>query len=185
MSKRLSLTSFFFFQLCGSSKVKTPLGIHLDEKLDFNAHIEEKFSKANRGIGIIKKLQNKLPRNPQLTIYKSFIRSNLDNVDIVYDQPINDSFCKKPENIQYNAALVIAGATRETSREKFCKELGLESLKLRTKLRHLCTLYKIKKTAGLPRYLFRLIPNKVQPYRTRTMDNVTKYECRTEAFKSS
>ena len=64
---------------------------------------------------------------------------------MVYDQPINDSFCKKPENIQYNAALAIAGATRETSREKFCKELGLESLKLRTKLRHLCTLYKIKK----------------------------------------
>ena len=42
-----------------------------------------------------------------------------------------------------------------------------------------------KKTAGLPGYLFRLIPNKVQHYRTRTMDNVTIYECRTEAFKSS
>ena len=60
MSKRLSLISFFF-QLCGSSKVKTPLGFHLDEKLDFNAHIEEKFSIASRGIDIIKRLQNKLP----------------------------------------------------------------------------------------------------------------------------
>ena len=39
------------------------LGIHLDEKLDFNAHIKEKISKAYRGIGIIKKLQSKLPRN--------------------------------------------------------------------------------------------------------------------------
>ena len=35
------------------------LGIHIDEKLDFNAHTKEKISKANRGIGIIRKLQSK------------------------------------------------------------------------------------------------------------------------------
>ena len=39
------------------------LGIHLEEKLDFNAHLTEKISKDNKGIGIIKKLQSKLPRN--------------------------------------------------------------------------------------------------------------------------
>ena len=33
------------------------LGIHLDERLDFNAHTKEKISKANRGTGIIKELQ--------------------------------------------------------------------------------------------------------------------------------
>ena len=36
------------------------LGIHLDEKLDFNVLIKEKISKANRGIGLIKKQQSKL-----------------------------------------------------------------------------------------------------------------------------
>ena len=75
------------------------LGIHLDEKLDFNVHIKEKISKANRGIGIIKKLQNKLPRNVLLTIYKSFIRPHLDYGDIAYNQPTDDSFCKKLESI--------------------------------------------------------------------------------------
>ena len=34
-------------------------GIHLDEKLDFNAHIKENISEDNRGINIIKKLQRK------------------------------------------------------------------------------------------------------------------------------
>ena len=53
------------------------LGIHLDEKLDFNAHIKEKISKACRDIGIIKKLQSKLHRNALLTIYKSLIRPHL------------------------------------------------------------------------------------------------------------
>ena len=76
--------------------------------------------------------------------------------------------------IQYNATIAISGAIKGTSQVKLYTELGLESLKLRRKLRHLCTFYKIK-TTGLPIYLFRLIPNTVHSYQTRTMDNVTKY----------
>ena len=119
-----------------------------------------------------------------LTIYKSFIRPHLDYGDIVFDQPTNDSFCKKLENIQYNAALAITGAIKGTSQAKLYKEFGLESLKLRRKLKCLCTFYKIK-TTGLPSYLFSLIPNTVHSYQTRTMDNITKYQCRTEALKLS
>ena len=70
------------------------LGTHLGEKLDFNARIKDKISKAYRGIGIIKKLQSNLPRNVLLTIYKSFIRPHLDYGDIVCDQPTNDFFVK-------------------------------------------------------------------------------------------
>ena len=68
--------------------------------------------------------------------------------------------------------------------KKFSKELGLQLLKLKGKLRHLCTFLK-RTTTGLPSYLFRLIPNTVHPYQIRTMDTVTKYQCKTEAFKSS
>ena len=32
------------------------LGMHLDEKLNFNHHLEEKIAKANKGIGLIRKL---------------------------------------------------------------------------------------------------------------------------------
>ena len=41
------------------------------------------------------------------------------------------------------------------------------------------------KTTGLPSYLFRLITNTVHLYQIRTRDNVTKYQFRTEAFKST
>ena len=44
------------------------LGIHLDEKLNFIHHIKEKISKANKGIGVIKKLNNTLPRKALLTL---------------------------------------------------------------------------------------------------------------------
>ena len=85
------------------------LGLYLDEKLNFSHHIKEKISKAYRGNGVIKKLQNNLPRQSLLTIYKSFIRPHLDYGDVVCDQPHNETFCSKLESVQYNAAIAIMG----------------------------------------------------------------------------
>ena len=93
--------------------------------------------------------------------------------DIVYDQLTNDSYRNKLEGIQYNGAQAITGAIKETSQVKLYKELGLESLKLRRKLK-LCFLYKIK-TTSLPSYLCSLIPNTVHSNETEAMNNVTKY----------
>ena len=78
----------------------------LVEKLNFESHLKEKCLKSNKGI-VIKKLQNILARQALLTIYKSFVRSHLDDGDIIYDQPKNESFCQKLESYQYNAALAI------------------------------------------------------------------------------
>ena len=57
--------------------------------------MKEKYVRFNEGIGIIKKLQNKLPRQGLLTIYKSFVRPHLDYGDNIYDHPNNESFCQK------------------------------------------------------------------------------------------
>ena len=61
------------------------LGMYLDEKLNFGNHITEKIAKANKGIGVIKKLHDVLPRRALLTIYKCFIRPDLDYGDFIYD----------------------------------------------------------------------------------------------------
>ena len=63
-----------------------------------------------------------------LTIYKSFVRPNLDYADIIYDKPLNELLKSKIEMVQYNAALIIAGAFKGTSPDKIYQELGLESL---------------------------------------------------------
>ena len=79
----------------------------LDFKLNFQEHFEKMFNKVNETIGILRKLQNTLPRSSLLTIYKSFIRLHLDYGDIFYDQAYNAYFQQKVKNIQYNAALVL------------------------------------------------------------------------------
>ena len=92
------------------------LGLVLDEKLTFGYHLSEKISKANKGIGLIKRLYFHLPRKSLLSIYKSFIRPHLDYGDVIYDQPHNDTFCRMIESVQYNAALVITGTIKGSSR---------------------------------------------------------------------
>ena len=77
------------------SSCEKHLGIYLDEKLSFSNHINEKISRANKGIGILRKLYNDLLRNSLITIYKSFIRHHLDYGAIIFDKPENESFCKK------------------------------------------------------------------------------------------
>ena len=102
------------------------LGLNLDEKLNFNLHLKTILDKVTRGIGILRKLRFHIPRHSLITIYKSFIRSQLDYADVIYDQPSNQSFIEKIESSQYNAALAITGAIRGTSKEKLYKALDLE-----------------------------------------------------------
>ena len=89
----------------------------LDTRLDFNLHLKNVQNKVSKRIGLLRKLQNTLPRT-LLTIFKSFKRPHVDYGDIIYDQVSNTSFHLNIESIQYNAALTITGSVGGTSREK-------------------------------------------------------------------
>ena len=89
--------------------------MHLDEKLNFNHHINEKIAKASKGIILIHKLAHVLPRQSLITIYKSFIQPHVDYVDIIFDQPNKEGFYNFIERVQYHAALAITSAIKRTS----------------------------------------------------------------------
>ena len=76
-------------------------GLVLNSKLDFNEHISNNINNYNKIIGIMKKLSLFLLEKTLLTIYKSFVRPNLDYSDIIYDKLFNESLKTKIEIIQY------------------------------------------------------------------------------------
>ena len=80
----------------------------LNSQWNFNEHIDCKLTKCSKIIGLMKKSSQILSRKSLLTIYKSFVRPNLDYADIIYDKPPNGSF-RYVEMVQYNAALIITG----------------------------------------------------------------------------
>ena len=162
------------------------LGLFLDNKLDFNKHLDEKI-KCNKMIGMMKKLSPSVSSQSLLTIYKSFVRPILDYADIIYEKPHKDSFIEKNRTGQYNACLVITGAFEGTSREPLYQELGLESLKDRRWHRKLCFFYKIVKGLS-PKYLTSYLQLHNNPiYQTRsTAKNIVKQTAsRTVNFNNS
>ena len=177
------LFTFNAIRVAQSSHQKR-LGLHLYEKLNFSHHIKEILFKVNKEIDIIRKLRSILSRNALLTIYKAFIRPNIDYCDFINDQPPNESFCNNLDELQYNAALAITGAIKGTSKLKIYEELGLESLKFRSWMRRLCIFYKIK-TRGHPEYLYKLIHAKTSSCNTRNSDHIETYYCGTDIFKNS
>ena len=102
-SRKTSIQSHPVLTFDNSPVTKTThhkhMGLILDEKLSFKEHLKEKMSKAYKGIAALRKLQNIIPRNSLLTIYKSFRCPHLDYGDIIYHQPNKGSFCQKIESI--------------------------------------------------------------------------------------
>ena len=122
--------------------------------------------KVNKTVALLRRIQNILPRSALLTIYKRFVWTHLDYGDIIYDQVFNNSFHRKTQALQYNAALAITGAIKGTSREKNYQELVLESLQQRRWYRNLSLFFKVYKNQ-CPKYLFDIIPQLNCQYRTR------------------
>ena len=65
-----------------SNECQKHLGLTLDSKLSFNHHLDGKIKKANKGIGLINRLRKHVPRQSLLTLYKSYIRPQLDYGDM-------------------------------------------------------------------------------------------------------
>ena len=70
-----------------------------------NIHIREKLAKVDKGLGIIRWLNNNiLPRQSLITVYKSFVRSRLDYCEIIYDQPNSQIFCNLVEKVRLSCS---------------------------------------------------------------------------------
>ena len=143
------------------------LGIILDSKLSFSAHIKSAISKTRKGISLLKYLSNYLPRHTLNELYKLYVRPHLDYGDVIYHIPakvcdlsqniVLPNLMDKLESVQYSAALAVTGTWRGTSREKLYTDLGWESLSSRRWSRHLTLFYKFVNNLS-PEYTVDPIP---------------------------
>ena len=171
------------------------LGIILDSKLSFSAHIKAAISKARKGISLLKYLSKYLPRHTLSELYKLYVRPHLDYGDVIYHIPPKvcefsqnialSNLMEKVESVQYSAALAVSGTWRGTSREKLYAELGWESLSSRRWSRRLTLFYNIINNLT-PLYTKEPIPPLQQSnYSLRNRDVIGRIKARTEKFLSS
>ena len=104
------------------------LGLVLDPFLTFDEHIKAISSNVSKAIGLLQKLNNRLPCSSLTTIYKSFVKPNLDYGDEIFDKAYIHSFQQRLESCQYKASLTVLSAIKCSPPENFYQELGLKSL---------------------------------------------------------
>ena len=146
-----------------STKIQKHHGMILNSNLSYEHHIKSILNKVNKTIGLLHKFQLILPRHSLITIYKTFIRPDLDHRDVIYDSAFNESFHLRLGSIQYNTAIWITGAIKGTSLKKVFQELGLENVKSRRWFRKLYLFYKILHSKSSS-YLIKLIPENNNSY---------------------
>ena len=93
------------------------LGLFLDSKLSFSAHIKAAIGKSRKNIGLLKYLSKYLPRHTLNELYKLYVRPHLDYGDVIYHTPAEvcefsgnitlPNLMEKLESVQYSAARAV------------------------------------------------------------------------------
>ena len=92
------------------------LGMIIDSKLSYEGYLQSAFSKVNKAIGLLRKLQLTPSRKSLVTIYKPFILIKI--IVTVSGRASNELCYQSLESLQYSAAVAITGEITGSSSEK-------------------------------------------------------------------
>jgi hypothetical protein len=137
----------------------THLGVKLTTNLSWKAHIVNIFEKANKKLNMLKGLKYKISRDTLCKLYKSLIRPVMEYADVLWDS-CTESESDILEHVQYEAAKLVTGAMKGTSKHRLMREVGWESMSTRRKIHKLILYYKIVNNCS-PSYLSDLLPFQV------------------------
>ena len=146
------------------------LGITFQSSASWHTHIDIIYKKACSRLSVLRQVKHLLDRSSLIRIYYAFIRPILEYGDVIWGN-CSQHETELLENIQIEAARIITGLRRNSSRQKLYIELGLETLENRRNKHKLILFYKIL-NGMTPAYLYEL----VQPYLPRQ----TPYTLRNE-----
>ena len=140
------------------------LGVTIDFQLNFNTHISNICKKAARQLNVLKRIGHHLNKASKMTIYYSFILSNLSYC------PLTWHFCtehntKKIEKIQERALRFIFD-DNNTSYSNLLEKSGLPSLKIRRLRTMALETYKILNKSS-PQFLHDILSFKQNSYNFR------------------
>ena len=160
------------------------LGLYLCNNCSWHEHIEYIKAKAWQRINTTRRLKFDLDRKSLQIIYFSFIRPLLEY--IVWNN------CTQYESlgleqIQYEAARIVTGATRLVSINSLLTETGWETLSARRKNHMLVMFYKMRNNL-CPVYLSSLVPRTIGSsvsYNLRNAGDIQTVNTNTQLYYTS
>ena len=138
------------------------LGLHLNDRMNWDEHINHVINKASKKIGVIWKLSREIPRFAVENIYTTFIRPQLEYGGVIYNNCTAEQ-SERLEAFQRRAAIACTRSFNRTSTVELLQELGWPTLISRRQYFSLVQFYKMGK--GLtPQYLQSILPPRAGSY---------------------
>jgi hypothetical protein len=162
------------------------LGLTFNSTLSWSDHIGALTTKANKCVGLLRRISRDVPRKCLEILYKAMIRPILEYAGVIFDG-CADNQLDRLETVQRQAALSCTGAYRHTSHEKLLEELGWPLLLTRRKQHRMNLMFKIQHNL-IPRYLVDICPQLTRDrttYNLRTGMNITTPLQKTTTYQKS
>ena len=102
------------------------LGIILSCNLSWRPHILSIYEKASKMLNFLKEIQFKVSRDTLMKLNKSLIRPLMEYADVIWDG-CNEDDSELIESVQYEAARMVMGAMRGTSKSRLLHKVGNEN----------------------------------------------------------
>ena len=143
----------------GDTKIKRvkhakSLGIIIDEQLLWKNQIEAISGKVSKGIGMLRRLKNCVPKTTLIKVYNALVLPYFDYCSLVWSN-CSDQLISKLQKMQNRAARVITGRSYETPSNEILRELDWKPLVDHWGKNSLVFMYKAKRNE-LPEKLMNL-----------------------------
>ena len=159
--------------IINESEIHRHLGLLFQADAKWSSHITYVHDKACSRLNLLRMVKHVLDRTTLIKIYFAFIRPILEYASIVWDNCTLEN-SKLLEDVQVEAARIITGLRRNSSRSNLYIELGWETLSERRQKQKLFLFYKI--VYGIaPQYLHELLLPYIPPpheYNLRNTGNL-------------
>ena len=138
------------------------LGVHLDNKLSFQEHINEMLKKVFAKIAALRRLKRLVPSNTLLVLYRSFVLSHFEYCNSLLIG-IGKTLNKKLEDANHYGLRTIMNLGRSINYESTHRTADMNTLEHRRIEQSLIIFYKCYKENG-PSYLADLFEPRITPY---------------------
>ena len=124
-----------------STEVEKDLGVHVDNKLNFDHHIAESVKKANKILGMLSRFIINKDKSIMVPLFKSLVRPILEYGNVIWNPPLKRNI-NSVEKVQQRFTKRIVGMDKASYEERL-KILKLPSLEYRRLRGDMIETYKI------------------------------------------
>ena len=160
----------------------THLGIVLSNNFSWRAHIFKIYDKASKRLNILKGIKYKVDKTTLRKVYISLLSPLMEYADVLWDG-CTESESDLLGHVQYEAAKIVTGAMKGTSKHRIMQEIEWEDLKTIRAIHKLLSYFKIVNNLCLRHQLVDSCEKKINSLRTAS--NYPLLASRNERFKRS